>query len=111
MASELQLNYGTIAKAQTYFEKVARRSRPSSYVPPTVSLDVIYNERDLELALEGVRYWDLMRRGLNYAATRININRGEPFISNFNMAAKGLFPIPSTEIINENNSLTQNPGY
>lgn len=112
MAAELQLLHGgSIAKAQTYFERVARRSRPSSYVPPTVTLDVLYNERDLELALEGVRYWDLMRRGIDYAKARININRGEPFISRFNEAAKGLLPIPSAEIINSNNSLTQNPGY
>ena len=112
MAAELQLLHGgSIPKAQAYFERVARRSRPSGYVPPTVTLDVIYNERDLELALEGVRYWDLMRRGIDYAKARININRGEPFISNFNEAAKGLLPIPAAEIINSNNSLTQNPGY
>ena len=112
MAAELQLTSGgSTAKAQTYFEKVARRARPASYVPPTVSLDVIYNERDLELALEGVRYWDLMRRGVDYAKARININRGEPFISNFNAAAKGLLPIPASEIIISNNSLTQNSGY
>ncbi|MBN8838046.1 MAG: RagB/SusD family nutrient uptake outer membrane protein [Sphingobacteriia bacterium] len=112
MASELHLLHGgSAATAQQYFERVARRSRPSSYVPPVVTLDVLYNERDLELALEGVRYWDLMRRGMDYAAKRININRGEPIISRFNTAAKGLFPIPATEILLTNNSLVQNPGY
>lgn len=112
MASELQLLHGgTAAKAQQYFEKVARRARPLTYVPPTVTLDVIYTERDLELALEGVRYWDLMRRGLDYAQSKINIDRGEPFISKFNTAAAGLFPIPDQEIIVSNNALVQNPGY
>ncbi len=112
MAAELQLLHGgTTAKAQQYFEKVAKRARPGSYVAPAVSLDVIYNERDLELALEGVRYWDLMRRGKEYAASKININRGEPFISNFNTAASGLFPIPESEIIISNYTLQQNPGY
>jgi hypothetical protein len=112
MAAELHLLHGgSAATAQQYFERVAKRARPASYVPPTVSLDVLYKERDLELALEGVRYWDLMRRGLDYAKPLININRGEPFVSTFNYAAKGLFPIPSSEIINTGGSLVQNPGY
>jgi len=112
MAAELQLLHGgSAAKAQQYFERVARRARPSSYVPPPVSLDVLYTERDLELALEGVRYWDLMRRGMDYAKSKININRGEPFISAFNDNAKGLLPIPASEIIVSNNSLVQNTGY
>ena len=112
MAAELHLLHGgSSATAQQYYERVARRARPSSYVPPVVNLDALYKERDLELALEGVRYWDLMRRGLDYAKSAININRGEPFVSNFNYASKGLFPIPSSELINTNNSLIQNPGY
>lgn len=112
MAAELQLLHGgSAAKAQQYFEKVAKRSRPAGYIAPAVSLDVIYNERDLELALEGVRYWDLMRRGTDYAASKININRGEPFVSKFNTAAAGLFPIPDSEIILSKNTLVQNPGY
>lgn len=112
MASELHLLHGgSAATAQQYFERVAKRARPAGYTPPAVTLDVLYNERDLELALEGVRYWDLMRRGIDYAKTQININRGEPFISSFNYGAKGLFPIPSSELINTNNSLQQNLGY
>lgn len=112
MAAELQLLHGgSQGKAQQYFDKVAKRPRPGSYVPPTVSLDAIYDERELELALEGVRYWDLMRRGTAYAQSKININRGEPFISKFNMAADGLFPIPDQEIIVTKRVLVQNKGY
>ncbi|WP_343534554.1 RagB/SusD family nutrient uptake outer membrane protein [Pedobacter sp.] len=112
MAAELQLLHGgTIGKAQTYFEKVAKRAHSSTYSPPTVTLDVIYRERELELALEGQRYWDLMRRGLDYAQARIDINRGEPFISKFNKDAEGLFPIPQEEIINTKYVLNQNKGY
>lgn len=112
MAAELQLLHGGSAgKAQQYFEKVAKRPRPSDYVPPVVSLDVIYEERDLELALEGVRYWDLMRRGNAYAQSKIDINRGEPFISKFNVGANGLLPIPDQEIIVSNRTLVQNKGY
>jgi len=112
MASELHLLHGGDAgKAQLYFEKVARRCRPNTYTPPSVTLDVLYAERDLELALEGVRYWDLMRRGAAYAQSKINIDRGEPFISKFNSAAAGLLPIPESEIIVSNNTLNQNLGY
>jgi len=112
MAAELHLLHGgNAATAQQYYDRVAKRARPTGYATPAVSLDVIYKERDLELALEGVRYWDLLRRGLDYAKARINVNRGEPLISNFNEAAKGLFPIPGSELINTNNSLVQNPGY
>lgn len=112
MAAELHLLHGgNAAKAQQYFDKVAKRPRPSGYTTPAISLDAIYAERDLELALEGVRYWDLMRRGAAYAQARININRGEPFISKFNTGAAGLFPIPESEIIVSANALIQNPGY
>ncbi|MDQ8004431.1 MAG: RagB/SusD family nutrient uptake outer membrane protein [Pedobacter sp.] len=112
MAAELQLQHGgTQAKAQSYFEKVTKRAHVASYVPPTVTFDLIYRERELELALEGMRYWDLMRRGMDYAQSKIDINRGEPFISKFNMAADGLFPIPQEEIINTKYVLTQNKGY
>lgn len=112
MAAELQLLHGgSSAKAQQYFNKVAKRPRPADYVSPTVTLDAIYDERELELALEGVRYWDLMRRGTAYAASKININRGEPFISKFNTAAAGLLPIPDQEIIVSNRTLVQNQGY
>ncbi|ADY53178.1 RagB/SusD domain protein [Pseudopedobacter saltans DSM 12145] len=112
MASELNLLHGgSAAKAQTYFEKVAKRAHQAGYVAPTVTLDVLYRERELELALEGVRYWDLMRRGLDYAKSKIDINRGEPFISKFNMDAEGLFPIPQEEIINAKYTLSQNKGY
>ncbi|MBN9296331.1 MAG: RagB/SusD family nutrient uptake outer membrane protein [Filimonas sp.] len=112
MASELNLLYGgSTVKAQQYFERVAKRPRPASYTPPTVTQDVLYTERDIELALEGVRYWDLMRRGGTYAQSKIDINRGEPFISKFNIDAAGLMPIPESEIIVTNNALKQNKGY
>lgn len=112
MAAELQLLHGgSSGKAQSYFEKVTKRAHAAGYIPPAITLDVIYRERELELALEGVRYWDLMRRGLDYAQSKIDINRGEPFISKFNKNADGLFPIPQEEIINTKYVLNQNKGY
>ena len=112
MAAELHLlRGGSAATAQQYFERVARRARPASYIPPAVSASVLDTERDLELALEGVRYWDLLRKGLDYAQSKIDINRGEPFVSKFNKEAAGLFPIPEAEVINSRNVLKPNKGY
>jgi len=64
--------------------------------------DVIVKERQLELAFEGQRYWDLVRWGL--AAQEI---------PNFEPNKHELFPIPMAEI-NLNTAIDlsdQNPGY
>jgi hypothetical protein len=83
--------------AQNYLDAVrARVGLPS--VPAT--LDNIYAERRLELALEGTRFFDLVRTG--QAATVLaskgwQANRNE------------VLPIPLNEL--NNTKLVQNPGY
>lgn len=112
MAAELNLLHGgDISKAQSYYASVVRRAMGPNYTVPNVSHDNIYRERELEFATEGHRYWDLMRRGADYARSKIDFNGGEPYVRRFNYAAKGLLPIPQSEIINSNYSLQQNPGY
>ncbi len=103
------------ASAQTYLDEVrARAGMPS--VPAT--LENILNERRLELALEGHRYWDLIRTGS--ADQNISITdqlgplyQGEPveFNVSFNAATKGLFPIPQSEVDISNGLYQQNAGY
>lgn len=64
--------------------------------------NVIVKERQLELAFEGQRYWDLVRWGL-----------ASQEIPNFVVNKHELFPIPLTEI-NLNTAIDmsdQNPGY
>jgi hypothetical protein len=61
----------------------------------------IVHERRVELALEGKRYFDLVRWGL---ATQ------ELGPLGYQSARQGLYPIPQTEL-DVNPSLTQNPGY
>lgn len=103
--------------AQSYLDAVrARVGLPS--VP--VSLDNIYNERRVELALEGIRYFDVLRRGLGYANNALSMTgeRGPNFVGDqqlfdvtFNMATKGFLPIPQVEIDLSNNVFIQNAGY
>jgi len=71
----------------------------------SVTLDDVWQERHVELAMEEDRFWDLVRQGrvaqVMQAAGKTN------FMANRNE----LLPIPSTQILLSGNMLTQNPGY
>ena len=60
----------------------------------------IANERRLELAFEGHRWFDLVRTGT------VDVEMGQTVNSNYH-----LFPIPISEILATNGVITQNPGY
>lgn len=68
--------------------------------PVAATLSNIYNERRLELATEGHRFYDLVRTG--QAATVLG-SKG------FKTGKHELLPIPLTEL--SNTKLVQNPGY
>lgn len=116
MGAELYLD-NSLSKAQEYYSRVRKRAFGDSHVAPTLTndeagLDKIYHERRVEFAGEGLRYWDLLRRGLSYAETKINAAAGaSPLDETFRSATKGLLPIPQTEITLSGNKLTQNQGY
>jgi starch-binding outer membrane protein, SusD/RagB family len=102
--------------AQQYLDRVrARVGLPS--VPAT--LENIYRERRLELSLEGIRYYDVIRRGLDYARQELTHSvRGpnymgdqEIFSVTFNPAPRGFLPIPQTEIDLSAGTFVQNDGY
>jgi hypothetical protein len=83
--------------AQDFLDKVrARVGLPS--VPAT--LDNIYNERRLELATEGSRFFDLVRTG---QAATVLASKG------FQAGRNEVLPIPLAEL--NNTKLVQNPGY
>lgn len=80
----------------------------------------IMNERMLEFAFEGQRYWDLLRQGVDYAASQIAGNTsvedgGNP--SNVSITAsniiskQGLMQIPGNQITLSNGVLKQNAGW
>jgi hypothetical protein len=88
---------GSAAQAQTNLDMVrARVGLPSV----TATLDNIYNERKLELATEGHRWYDLVRTGK--AATVLAFK-------GFQANKNELLPIPLVEM--NNTKMKQNPGY
>ncbi len=116
MGAELYLD-NNLGRAQDYYSRVRKRAFGESHVAPNLSndqngLDLIYHERRVEFAGEGLRYWDLLRRGLTYAGTKINAAaENSPYDETFNSATLGLLPIPQTEITLSGNKLNQNAGY
>lgn len=91
-------------KAQTYLNRVRRRAFGDLLHDVTATgatlYDAILTERRLELAMEGERFFDLVRTGK--AATTLSA-------LGFKTGKHELFPIPQSEI--EVSGLTQNPGY
>jgi len=72
----------------------------------------VLNERRLELAFEGERWYDLLRYGSDYTMTLMNGQvDGSGTSLNYKVTPDRLiYPIPQSDIDN-NPKLTQNPGY
>jgi starch-binding outer membrane protein, SusD/RagB family len=108
------------ANAQTHFDNVRRRAYKDSFAPLAVNQANIMNERRLEFAGEGIRYWDLLRQGVDVAAnaiaTSVTVLNGDVPAEKKILAAniqltKGLQQIPYTQITLSNNVLKQNAGW
>lgn len=103
MAAEAN-NRGNIddAKAQNYLNQVRRRAFGDTNHDITATgatlTELIWEERNFELSMEGHRFFDLVRTG--QAASKI-----EGFVTGKNE----VFPIPQQEI--DISGLTQNAGY
>jgi hypothetical protein len=105
------------ANAQAYYDEVRLRAGLTSRTANVVN---ILEERKFEFAFEGLRYWDLLRQGLNTAASTIaqteDVLSGnesdEVVITEANiLATRGFMQIPNTQITLSNGVLTQNPGW
>ncbi len=70
--------------------------------PVAVTLDNVYNERRLELATEGHRFFDLIRTG---QAASVLAGKG------FTAGKNEVLPIPQQELDVTNGVLKQNPNY
>ncbi|MEI6865707.1 RagB/SusD family nutrient uptake outer membrane protein [Flavicella sp.] len=100
LAAEANLRSSSVdvAKAQLYLDMVRDRAFGDDSHRVTATVDAVWNERRLELAMEGDRFFDLVRTG--QASSKID---------NFVIGKHELFPIPQDEI--NISGLTQNPGY
>ncbi len=105
--------------ALEYFNKVHTRAGLTEVASITQS--DIMTERKLEFAFEGIRYWDLLRTGIDNAANVIAasaqtvVSAGVPDQVTYDAAkikaTKGFMQIPSSEISISDGMLTQNPGW
>jgi starch-binding outer membrane protein, SusD/RagB family len=102
MAAEAILrSSGNVADAQAYYDAVRDRAFGDTSHRKTVSLENIYTERRHEFAMEGIRYWDLIRTG---KAAEVLGTKGWK-------SEKRYLPIPQEEIDKTNGVLKQNQGY
>ncbi|MEY4934544.1 MAG: hypothetical protein RIS64_903 [Bacteroidota bacterium] len=103
MAAECFNRSNNDGKAQTYLNRVrARVNLPAKTSAGTALLDDIYAERRLELATEGMRFWDLIRT--NKAVT---VLQSQGFKAN----KHEYLPLPQSEIDIMQGVFKQNQGY
>ncbi|MBV2246811.1 MAG: RagB/SusD family nutrient uptake outer membrane protein [Lentimicrobium sp.] len=103
--------------AQQYLDRVRSRVGLSS-IPATP--ENIYKERRLELSLEGIRYFDVLRKGQAFASQTLSYSgiRGPNYVGEqqifdvtYNAATKGFLPIPQSELDLSAGTFKQNDGY
>jgi hypothetical protein len=104
------------ARATELLNRVRTRSMGESAALTSLTLDDIFHERRVEFACEGLRYWDLLRRGLDYAKEKIDLSyipdpsypAPDEFAGYyFDLGHKGMIPIPEDEIRNANEGVLE----
>jgi len=110
MNAEANNNLGNTTAALASLEMVRARARAgnSAILPPVTTTDktqlqlAIWHERQVELAMESDRFFDVIRQGRGPALFG---NRG------FKAGKNELEPIPASEIVLSGGLIKQNPGY
>lgn len=129
MAAELELNAGNSGAALGYVNRIRERAfGDNSHNYSSLTINDIFQERKLELAFEGIRYWDILRscKGdfskLVDILTYVDDNDGGNYSQSANTISldvdgsnfertKGLFQIPQAELDLMDGIIEQNPGY
>lgn len=136
MAAECEVEVGSLENARTLVNLVrARAKNPASAVPGSpanykidtynaawtdknVAREAVRTERRLELAMEGHRFFDLVRYGNGYAVTTLTAYLEKEkqkrlyLKSSGGFSAKNLYyPIPERAIVLAKGALKQNEGY
>lgn len=110
MAAEAEFNLGNEPKAIEYVNQVRSRVgmpalTAAEYTGANLR-DAIWRERRIELAMEGLRFFDLVRQGR--AAEFIGAT---PEGKAFKKGVNEVFPIPQSEIDLSGGKIQQNVGY
>lgn len=106
IAAEAAVMAGNNAKALQYINMIRTRARkcgaPGNTVPAdltgTVTLDQVKRERRVELALEGHRFFDLVRWRDAEAKLDGMVRTGDGFVIDYIPGKHEFFPIPQREI-------------
>jgi starch-binding outer membrane protein, SusD/RagB family len=108
------------ANAQAYFDAVRQRAYKDDFSSTPANQANIMNERRLEFAFEGIRYWDLLRQGVSVAAATIaettNVTSGgvaevKTITANKIELTRGFQQIPWPQITLSGSTLVQNEGW
>jgi hypothetical protein len=110
LKAEAYVQKGDAASATTLVNQIRTRAKITTPLS-TVTLDDVLNERRLELAFEGQRWFDLVRTGkvLDVMNT-LNSRDSGRLPMDVVTADRTLMPIPQPQI-DKNPSMQQNPGY
>ena len=125
MAAELGSSNGAAYLNAVHNRAYATENADGSVTTPANNVELtqanIMEERRLEFAFEGIRYWDLLRQGVQVAAAAIVASgdkvlnggvEGTVSYSAQNIISKrGFQQIPQTQITLSNNVLKQNEGW
>lgn len=106
------------SNANTYLTQVRERAGLDAVEATKAN---ILKERKFEFAFEGLRYWDLLRQGIEVAASTIAESNSKVLSGGHDdyvtisaddiKATEGFMQIPNTQITLSNGVLKQNPGW
>lgn len=111
LLAEIEIEQSNLTAGMAYLNQVRNRAGLANTTETTQDglRDAVYLERRLELANEGHRWFDLLRRG-NAIETMNAFFVAEG--RNLTMTSKDLLmPIPQAQIDADPNAIEQNPGY
>jgi hypothetical protein len=121
IAAEAAMMSGDNEKARTYINMVRTRARmcghdgntcPADYTPgTTITLDMIVHERRLELAMEGHRFFDLVRWNLAKQYLDGQYLANQDVTVTFISPKNDFYPIPDAEVNSSQFNLLQYPGW
>lgn len=116
LKAEALVAQGNLAQAATIVNTIRTRAKLPNLTSDITSSktkmeDAVLNERRLELAFEGQRWFDLVRTGKVYEVMN-TLNLRDPGRLTMNEVTedKLIMPIPQAQI-DKNPSMVQNPGY